>query len=54
MIQNVVHQTFSEPAGMVSFARIEQPPLFYIHPEGGLDGLPLRVSNEGLLKPCVA
>jgi hypothetical protein len=39
---------------MVSFARIEQPPLFYIHPAGGLDGLPLRVSNEGLLKPCVA
>ena len=27
-------------------------PMFYL--EGGLDGLPLRVSNEGLLRPRVA
>ena len=35
-------------------ARIEQPPLFHLFLEGGLNGLPLRVSNEGLLRPRVA
>ena len=35
-------------------ARIERPPLFYLPLEGGLDGLLLRVSNEGLLRPRVA
>ena len=33
---------------------IERPPVFYLSLEGGLDGLPLRVSNEGLLRPRVA
>ena len=31
---------------------IVRAPTFYL--EGGLDGLPLRVSNEGLLRPRVA
>jgi hypothetical protein len=35
-------------------ARIERAPLFHLPPEGGLGGLPLRVSNEGLPRPRVA
>jgi len=31
-----------------------EAPFFYLLPEGGLDGLQLRVSNEGLLRPRVA
>jgi len=46
--------TFSETAGVISIARIEQPPRFHLFLEGGLDSLPLRVSNEGLLRPRVA
>jgi len=33
---------------------IERPPLLHHPIEGGLDDLPLRVSNEGLLRPRVA
>ncbi len=36
---------------MVPIARIERPPLFRLTFEGELDGVPLRVSNEGLLFP---
>ena len=45
---------FREAAGVVSIARIERPQLFRLSLEGGLDGLPLRVSNEGLRRPRVA
>ncbi len=39
---------------MGSIARIERPLLFSSLPlEGWLDGLPLRMSNEGLLRPRV-
>jgi hypothetical protein len=47
---------FRRWSGLSPTAHVELPPLSYLlfGLEGGLDGLPLRVSNEGLLRPRVA
>ena len=40
---------------MLVYVRLTSASFFYLSPcEGGLDGLPLRVSNEGSLRPRVA
>jgi hypothetical protein len=51
----ILHQPDEREAARLSFtARIDQTPLFRLSLEGGLDGLPLRVSNEGILRLRVA
>ena len=45
---------FSKAAGVVSLARVERHRSSTFSLEDGVDGFPLRVSNEGLLRPRVA
>ena len=50
---NPLFTGLGKAAGVVSLASVERhrSPIFSL--EGGLDGFPLRVSNEGLLRPRV-
>ena len=56
----LTHRTFREHILIlyISLRGVAEAALYCAHPtfslEGGLDGLPLRVSNEGLLRPRVA